>query len=318
MKWKNKYMLAVLLVLSMFCLTACSGERVQRQLAHREEGIAFLEAEEYEQAIESFQLALDETLGKIDETTLDICFYKARAHYLAGDTDSAMNIYNAIINYNQSPQAYFLRGNLYYTLGKEDETFADYKKAAELETRDYELYIGIYDVLMEMGKEKEAQEYLNKALDMEIRNAADKLQRGRINLLLGEYKDAISILEEASVSEVDANFYLAEVYEAMGDKKNADKYLNSYMESNKIDSYKLYEVGNDKMQKRDYKTAITCFKKALDLEEVPNEQQIMKELICAYELIYDFDSAKSYMKKYVKQYPEDEEAIREYTFLETR
>lgn len=315
---KYKWTTILLLVISILFLTGCSGERIQRKLTYREEGIAYMEEGKYEQALESFQLALDETLGEIDETTLDICFYKAKAQYLSKDTDGAMDTYNAIITYNDSPQAYFLRGNLYYTLGNEEQAFSDYKKAAEEESGDYELYIGIYEVLMEMGKEKEGQEYLNDALEISGKNTADKLQKGRINFLLGEYEDAVTLLQEASVKEVDANFYLFQVYQAMGDGTNANKYLNSYLESDKVDSYKLYEVGKNQMKDSNYGLAITCFKKALELEEVPNKQQIMKTLVSAYELSSDFASAKEHMAQYIAEYPEDEEAKREYTFLETR
>jgi len=44
----------------------------------------------------------------------------------------------------------------------------------------------------------------------------------------------------------------------------------------------------------------------------------MKALVIAYEKELDFTSAKEVMAKYVELYPEDEEALREYTFLETR
>lgn len=318
-QWKQT--LRIVLTLSMLiCLTGCSGERIQRKLTHREEGIAYMEEQKYEQALESFQLALDETLGKIDETTLDICFYKAKAQYLLGNHTDALETYNAIITYNDSPKAYFLRGNLYYTLGKETQAISDYKKAAETESTDYELYIGIYEVLMEMGKQKEAHSYLNKALEINEKDTADKLQEGRINFLLGEYKTAISLLEEAAVKEVDANFYLFEVYEAMKDTVNANKYFNSYLESKKVDSYKLYEVGKSQMDEENYNLAITCFENAIELEEVPNKQQIMKQLVRAYELNYDFASAKQCIAEYMEQYPEDEDEamLKEYDFLQTR
>ena len=124
-----KQTFSILLIITMLLsLTGCSGERIQRKLTYRDEGIAYMEEGKYEQAIDSFQLALDEALGEIDNLTLDICFYKAKAQYLSKDTSGALDTYDAIIAYNDSPKAYFLRGNLYYTLGKEEEAFADYEK----------------------------------------------------------------------------------------------------------------------------------------------------------------------------------------------
>ena len=44
----------------------------------------------------------------------------------------------------------------------------------------------------------------------------------------------------------------------------------------------------------------------------------MKTLVIAYEHSLDFESAKKVMAEYVEAYPDDEEAKREFTFLETR
>lgn len=318
MKQLSRKFIIFLTIAMLLFLTGCSGERIQRRIGHREDGIAYMNEEKYEEAINSFQLALDESLGAIDEMTLDICFYKAKAQYLSGNTDDALATYNSIIAYNNHPKAYFLRGNLYYTLGNETEALANYEKAIEFEKADYELYIGIYDILMEKGKEVEAKVYLTKALEITEQSAKDKLQEGRIQFLLGQYEQAIPLLEAASVSEVDANFYLSETYEATGDRANADKYLNSYLQSEKVDSYQLYEVGELQMEDEKYSLAITCFKKALELEKVPNKQQIMKRIVNAYELMYDFTSARRSMAEYIAEYPSDEEALREYTFLQTR
>ena len=314
---KHKWII-MLIISIMLCLTGCSGERIQRRITYREEGIAYLEAGKYEDALKSFQLSLDESLGAIDETTLDVCFYKAKAQYLSGDMEGALNTYDSIIAYNNSPKAYFLRGNLYYTLGKEEEALSSYKKATEIESTDYELYIGIYEILMQKGKEQDGKAYLSQALKITEQDANDKLQKGRVHFLLGEYEKAIALLEEAAISEVDANYYLSEAYEAIGDRASADKYLNSYLQSDKVDSYRLYEVGEMQMKDTKYELAIICFQKALELEVIPNKQQIMRRLVNAYEACYDFSSAKKCMAEYVAEYPEDEEAMKEYIFLQTR
>ena len=64
--------------------------------------------------------------------------------------------------------------------------------------------------------------------------------------------------------------------------------------------------------------AIECLKSALKLERVPNRQLVMKTLVIAYEQNLDFASALELMTQYVEDYPDDEEAKRELTFLETR
>jgi TolA-binding protein len=40
--------------------------------------------------------------------------------------------------------------------------------------------------------------------------------------------------------------------------------------------------------------------------------------VVTYEKQKDFTSAKEVMEQYIEEYPEDEEALREYIFLQTR
>ena len=44
----------------------------------------------------------------------------------------------------------------------------------------------------------------------------------------------------------------------------------------------------------------------------------MKKLVITHEQTMDFEAAYAVMKDYVELYPEDEEAYREYLFLQTR
>ena len=114
--FKRLLYIATILTVVLFLCTGCSDERKESQLAYREQGITYLESGEYDKALEAFQAALDEALGEIDEVALDICYYKAEAQYMSGDLEGALTTYTAIIDYNQDPKAYYLRGNLYYKM----------------------------------------------------------------------------------------------------------------------------------------------------------------------------------------------------------
>lgn len=315
---KITYITAVV-ALSVFLCTGCSNERVEEQKEKRLEGITLMENGKYEKALEAFQEALDLSLGEIGEEELDICFYKAEAQYFTGDVEGAMATYTAIIDYNENAKAYFLRGNLYYSLEDEENALKDYAAAIEKEKKDYDLYIGVYEALSAHGKDKEAQDYLNQALEISGNSAYDKMQKGRINFLLGERETAVSLLEESiKGKEVKAYYYLAELYSLLGDDAKSQESLNAYLESGKADSYSLFEVANDQLGKGNYDLAIECLNTALQLENVPNKQIILKTLVIAHEQNLDFATAKELMAKYVETYPDDEEAKREFTFLETR
>lgn len=308
----------LLLVCVVFLCTGCSG-REKEQMLHREKGINLMENGKYEKAMEEFQLALDLSLGEIGEKEVDICFYKAEAQYYLNDVEGAKETYTAIIDFNEDAKAYFLRGNLYYSLGDEGNALSDYEAAIENDKKNYELYMGVYEALTAHGKEKEALTYLNHALNMSGNTAYDKMQKGRIHFMLGEAEEAVSLLEEAIKGrEKDAYFYLADVYEAMGDEAKAQENITAYVEGKDLDSYKLFQVANSEIGKGNYDMAIQCLNKALELKNVPNKQMILKSLAIAYEHNRDFETAKKLMEEYIETYPDDEEAAREYTFLETR
>ena len=70
--------------------------------------------------------------------------------------------------------------------------------------------------------------------------------------------------------------------------------------------------------KANYNLAIECLDTALKLEKVPNKQILMKTRVIVYEQSGNFAAAKEAMEQYIENYPNDEEAKRELTFLETR
>lgn len=317
-KMKKKTLYIAGLILAVVLCTGCT-DREEKQLEYRQKGITLMENGDYEEALEEFQNALDLSLGDVGETEMDICFYKAESLYRLGDIQGAMDVYSAIIAFNENAKAYFLRGNLYYSQNDEENALKDYAAAIEKDSKDYDLYIGVSEALTAHGKEKEAQDYLNQALELGGNRAYDKMQKGRINFLLGEQKTAISLLEEAiKGKEKKAYYYLAEIYSLMGDTENAEKTMVSYIESDAADSYSLFNIANDQIAKGNYTMAIECLDLALNLEKVPNKQILMKTLVIAYEHNLEFDKALEIMKDYVEKYPDDEDAKRELTFLETR
>lgn len=294
-------------------------EREAQQLSYRQEGIAYYEQGEYEKALEAFQNALEDSLGKINELEMDTCFYKARTQYELGDKEGALETYNAVIAFNENPKAYFLRGNLYYSMEEEEKAIADYKKAVESESEDYDLYIAIYEILASKDQVEEGKKILEKAIEIKGNKLEDKIKKGRIHYLLGDAETAISLLEEAAEKDAEAYYYLFLVYDSMENDDKSLENLRIYMEKEAdLDSVKLYEMGNSLLKKGMIDSAIECYQEALKLEKLPNKQEIMKNLIVAHERNKDFASAKEVMKQYIKEYPEDEEALRENTFLETR
>ena len=98
----------------------------------------------------------------------------------------------------------------------------------------------------------------------------------------------------------------------------AKKNMRAYMETGVSDSYDLFQIAQEELGNGNYAMALECLTTALEMDKVPNKQIIMKNLVMIYEKLSDFETAKAVLKEYVKEYPDDEEAKRELTFLETR
>lgn len=311
---------AVLLVTALtLSLGACGKSENKEQDAYRQYGINCLESGNYEEAVQSFQNALDQSLGSVGEKELDICFYKAKAQYLSGDTDAAFETYNSIIKYNKDARAYYLRGNLYFDIGEQEQALADYEQALERDKKNYELYIGVYQSMSRHGLSEDGQKYLNQAMEIKGDKAQDQLYKGRICYLLGDYEGAVDYLTKAKEgNEKLAAYYLGLAYEAQGEDEKAQTYIQEYIDSGAASSYDLYQLGSEEMADEDYASALTYFNAALALEEIPNKQNLMKSAIAAYEYSGDFDSAKNMVKEYLNLYPSDVEVQKESTFLETR
>lgn len=311
---------AAMLVLAVALgISACGKKDTKEQDAYRQYGINCLEIGKYDEAIQAFQNALNQSLGKVGEKEIDICFYKAKAQSLSGATDDALETYNAIIDYNKDGRAYYLRGNLYFDMGDEEKALADYESAVREDKKNYELYIGIYQSMYQRGLGEDGQKYLNAALEIKGNKAEDMLNKGRICYLLGDYKTALEDLQKAKEDGLpQASYYLAQTYKASGESKKAQQCVKEYLDSGVATSYELYDLGVEEMSDGNYTDALTYFNAALGMEKVPNKQNLMKSAIAAYEYNGDFASAKSMLADYLEQYPSDEEAQKESTFLETR
>ncbi len=313
---------ASIVMLSALCITlsGCeSKEKKETKGYYRQYGINCIEDGQYEEALEAFQKALDLSVGKVGDLELDICFYKAEALYKSGDVTGAVEVYDAIINYNDDPKAFYLRGCLYFGQGQSEQGIKDLSTAAHKADTDYDLYIGIYQTLKAYGMEEDGLKYLNEALNFKGEKAYDNMQKGRITFLMGDNEGAKELLLKAvNGKEQKAYYYLSEVYDALGDSQAADASFQSYLESGLADSIDLYETGVRCMEKENYEDAVKYFEAALELDEVPNRQFIMQKSIYAYEYVQNFQQAKVMMEEYKKLYPEDTTMDKEFVFLETR
>ncbi len=163
--------------------SACAGPRSGEMEEYKEQGIAQMEEGDYAGAAESFQNALDESVGTLGAEELDLSYYKALALYLSGETEAALETYTALIDmYPDNWEVYYLRGNVYLSEGDTEEAQADYEMAVSLSEEKEELNTHISDNLE--NQERIQQERELAALWDEVLSAED-------------YEQAIRYLTEA-------------------------------------------------------------------------------------------------------------------------
>lgn len=317
----KKKLVCILLVM-LLGVAGCgdSKEKRENQEAYRQIGINCMAEGEYEKAVEAFQKALDQSLARIGEIEVDTCYYKAEAQYLAGKTEDAIATYQALLEYDdKNAEAYFLRGSLYFSEGRKEEALKDFEDAVKYGDNSYEIYVGIAELLTAQGEKEEAASYLEKALKINGKSAGSNTWRGRIYLMQEDYENAKKELEQAlEKEESDVSLYLGELYEATGEKDKAEDFFKSYAESHTGDTQVLERLADLALGKEDYAKAASYLEQALETGKSVNEQSMRRKLIQAYEYSGNFTSAKEQMESYVKDYPEDEEAVRENLFLQTR
>lgn len=293
------------------------GENLR--LISRGRGIAYMGLTEYEEASACFEEALRLSSGLLQPVDYDLNYYLAASYTKEERFGDAEAVYGAILNMKpEETQAYFLRGNVRMELGKDDEATADFDRAAALEPENYDLLIQIYEVLANYRQEEQGKIYLQSALERED-NKLSVYDKGRIYYYLGEYQKACLALEEAKDRHgASAYLYLGRAYEATGDYNYASSVYNAYLTKDSTNAEMYNQLGLCEMKKGEYEKALDAFQSGLGVENQNIRQTLAYNEIVAYEYLGDFQKATVLMKTYLKNYPDDENAQREYEFLSTR
>lgn len=312
------FCLAVLLLL---CFTAgCGGRNKENELAYRQLGINKMAEGDYEEAVKMFQKALDQSMAVIGELELDICYYKAAAQYKAGDTDGAMQTYTALIDYDkENADALYLRGILYLEQGDGNSAMTDFENALKADKKNGAMYNKIGERLKQSGLTEEAEKIWTRGLALKGETAAEYREKGYAYVLLGQYDSAKTYLDKANeLGDTEALFYLGKLYEAQENTEKAGEMYEAYIETHSDDTETLNALGCAKMETGDYEKALVFFQAALKNENPANKRELLRNEIAALEYTLDFAQAREKMESYLADYPDDEEAAREYEFLKSR
>lgn len=293
------------------------GENIR--LVNRARGIAYMGLTDYEQAAFWFEEALGESSGLVQDVDYDLNFYLAAAYTKNGRYSDAEDIYDTILDLRPGEEeAYFLRGNVRLVQGNYEGAKEDFDKVISMDARNYDRLIEIHEVLDYFGYGEVGREYLQAALSAGEKTM-DKYASGRIYYYLGEYQKAYLDLEEARESGgVESYLYLGKSYEATGDYNYAANVYNSYLEKYDGNAEIYNQLGLCEMERGEYRKALETFQAGMQLQNVTMMQTLSFNEIVAYEYLGDYRQASILMENYLRNYPDDTQARREYEFLSTR
>lgn len=286
--------------------------------SYRALGISYLKLGDNAAAIAALSRSLN-AMNTTDEVfKKDVMYYLAEARTKHGQTKEAIEVYSDILRVGKDEQSLFMRGKLQLQEGDTIAAKADFDKATE-DTKDYEVYISIFNVYDAAKMTVDGQEYLNKALEIKPEKAEDYYERGRIYYYMKDYDGATKELTTAiNDGNDDATLLLGKVYIAKEDASSARSMYQKYLESgeNKAKAYNGLALCD--IYEKSYDAALENIQKGLAEQNDDQKQELLYNEIVAYEYKLDFKIAKEKMASYLQAYPEDETAIRENVFLQSR
>lgn len=303
--------------LASFALAKEAGE--DERLLYRGEGLAYMGKVQYAEAEAAFETALSYSNGRPDSMDYDINYYLATAYYKQGDVDKAIKVYDAIIALKpEDEDAYYLRGVMYTQKGSLEQATENFDKAISLEKNNYDRLIDIYCVLNDNGYKETGQTYLQAAMENGTKGMTN-YEKGRISFYLEDYESARNYLEKAKEEGGhEAVLFLGKTYETLGDNNYAISVYNTYISAGNANPQVLNQMGLCKMEMGDYQGALEAFQTAMNIEDNGMMQVLKLNEIVAYEMLHEYKKAAVLLESYLKTYPDDEIATREYTFLKTR
>ena len=303
--------------LNLFKNARDEGE--DEQLLYRGMGLAYMGLTQYEDAITYLEAALHAGGSKVEDVDFDINYYLATAYYKTGRAQDAIDAYGAILALRpREKNAYYLRGCVKLSQGDFEGSQLDFSEAVSLDGTDYDQMIRIYMALEEYGYKDAGLVYLQNALTENEKSISD-YDMGRICYYMGDYENARNYLTRLkTTTDYGAALYLGRTYEALGDYNYASGIYADYTQNDQSKAEIYNQLGLCRMKMGEYESALTAFQSAMNIEDNGMMQTLKFNEIVTYEYMRDYKTAAALMSSYLRSYPDDEVAKREYEFLQTR
>ena len=303
----------------------CAENDDQKALLNRGRGIACLYQGDYQTAIKWFGDALNIS-SQSNDIRIDTLYYKAEAEQKSGDYQAAVQSYGQIIDLKDDAGTRMLRGMAYMQLQDYASAEKDLYAAIKQSRKSYAVYRTLYSALEAQGKDDEAKQVLNDALQLSGSSGEDYYNRGMIYVDLQDYTNAADMLNKSYDKGYKAALLgLGEVSYTQQDYDTALTYYGKYFDEVDISSVdaslaaKAYnQYAAVLLAKGEYEKAAQACESGLTYNDRESDVALSFNLIVSYEHLEQWEDAYNTAKTYVSKYPEDTKGQKEYQFLESR
>lgn len=206
-------------------------------------GDAYHKQEDFIDAIEHYDLAQNK-----GENSFELYFHRARAYISIEEYKKASKDLDKAISFQpDNSELYFFRAYAETELENYNKAVDDYSKAIELNPDFQEAYFNRGAIKIDM------EDYEGGIVDLEMAQVMDpENEDAALNLAIISYEqknfeEALPMFEEIieitndKQNKLDANYYIAECYDALGDTDNACKYFYKAMKLGDKDSEEIFE-----------------------------------------------------------------------------
>ncbi|HTP03936.1 MAG TPA: tetratricopeptide repeat protein [Nitrospirota bacterium] len=182
-------------------------------------GLAFLNTDQTDKAIEDFDMAID-----LDPYFGDAFLNRGTAFEKKGMFEKAIENFGKAIALRPSYEAYFNRGITFEKMGMLDKAIADYDKAIALNPSRYEAYHAAAKLYGKAGLFDKAKEYFSSYIAINPKHAESYNNRGLAYVYLGQNDRALEDFNTAIA--LDQNIAVAyrnrgDLYLRMGNREFA-------------------------------------------------------------------------------------------------
>ena len=176
------------------------------------------------------------------------------------DYESALTVFDELTQRGESAEVYYNIGYIKTSQGEYEEAIVAFRKATQLDRLFAKAFEAMGRAYKKLGKNEEAQEYLQKAADIYI--SREKMQDAEavLNEILQISPDSVNVFNSLGV-----------LYRRRGNLKTS---LNHYQKALKVhpnEPHIHYNIGRLYFELKLPDKARTCFNKALELDPDFNE-----------------------------------------------